>query len=52
MNKGVMRPGHVQIRVMDMAAAVRHYRDVVGLVETHRDASGRVLRRARPRAVP
>lgn len=42
MNKGVMRPGHVQVRVMDMAAAVRHYRDIVGLVETHRDASGRV----------
>jgi catechol 2,3-dioxygenase len=42
MNKGVMRPGHAQIRVMDMDAAVRHYRDVVGLIETHRDASGRV----------
>lgn len=42
MNKGVMRPGHVQVRVMDMAAAIRHYRDIVGLVETHRDASGRV----------
>ena len=42
MNKGVMRPGHAQIRVMDMAAAVHHYRDIVGLIETHRDASGRV----------
>lgn len=42
MNKGVMRPGHVQIRVMDMAAAVHHYCDVVGLIETHRDAAGRV----------
>jgi catechol 2,3-dioxygenase len=37
-----MRPGHVQIRVMDLAAAVSHYRDVVGLIETHRDAKGRV----------
>jgi catechol 2,3-dioxygenase len=42
MNKGVIRPGHAQIRVMDMDAAVRHYRDVIGLIETNRDASGRV----------
>jgi len=42
MSKGVIRPGHVQIRVMDVEAAVRHYRDVVGLIETHRDAGGRV----------
>jgi catechol 2,3-dioxygenase len=31
MLKGVLRPGHVQIRVLDMAAAVRHYRDRIGL---------------------
>lgn len=42
MFKGVMRPGHVQIRVMDMAAAVSYYRDLLGLIETNRDSSGRV----------
>lgn len=42
MRKGVLRPGHVQIRVLDMEAAVRHYVDLVGLIETHRDAQGRV----------
>lgn len=42
MKKGVMRPGHAQIRVLDMEAAVKHYRDLVGLIETNRDASGRV----------
>lgn len=39
---GVMRPGHAQLRVLDMEAAVKHYRDVLGLVETGRDAQGRV----------
>ena len=29
---GVMRPGHVALRVMDLEAAVRHYTDVLGLV--------------------
>lgn len=42
MRKGVMRPGHVQIRVMDIDEAVTHYRDRLGLIETDRDDSGRV----------
>lgn len=39
---GVIRPGHAQLRVLDLEAAVKHYRDVLGLVETGRDAQGRV----------
>lgn len=39
---GVLRPGHAQLRVLDLDAAVKHYRDVLGLVETGRDAQGRV----------
>ncbi len=42
MRKGVMRPGHIQLRVMDMDEAVIHYRDRLGLIETDRDDSGRV----------
>ncbi|MDO9029566.1 MAG: catechol 2,3-dioxygenase [Hydrogenophaga sp.] len=43
---GVLRPGHVQIRVMDLEAGVHHYRDVLGLEEMGRDASGRVYLKA------
>lgn len=46
MRKGVMRPGHVQIRVLDMEAAVVHYRDRLGLIETNRDSQGRVYFKA------
>jgi catechol 2,3-dioxygenase len=42
MKKGVMRPGHVQIRVLDMEEAVVHYRDRIGLIEVDRDGDGRV----------
>ncbi len=42
MRKGVMRPGHVQIRVMDISEAVTHYRDVLGLIEVETDSTGRV----------
>lgn len=42
MRKGVMRPGHVQLRVMDMGEALKHYRDLIGLVEVNRDDEGRV----------
>lgn len=42
MKKGVMRPGHIQIRVMDMDEAVTHYRDRLGLIEVDRDDQGRV----------
>jgi len=41
-SKGVMRPGHVQLRVLDMDEAVEHYRDRMGLIEVQTDASGRV----------
>lgn len=43
---GILRPGHIQIRVLDLDAGVHHYRDVLGLEETGRDASGRVFLRA------
>jgi catechol 2,3-dioxygenase len=39
---GVLRPGHAQIRVLDIEESARWYRDVLGLVETGRDKSGRV----------
>lgn len=42
MRKGVMRPGHVQIRVLDIEEAVIHYRDRLGLIEVDRDDKGRV----------
>ncbi len=40
--RGVLRPGHVCIRVLDMDASLHHYRDVLGLIETDRDDQGRV----------
>jgi len=43
---GVLRPGFVQIRVRDMAAALVHYRDRIGLREVSRDGDGRVYLRA------
>ena len=43
---GVFRPGHVQLRVLDMTAAVKHYAEVIGLWETARDAEGRVYLKA------
>ena len=46
MRKGVMRPGHVQIRVMDMDEALKHYRDLLGLIEMDRDDQGRVYLKA------
>jgi catechol 2,3-dioxygenase len=39
---GVLRPGHAQVRVLNLEESVRFYRDVLGLVETGRDAQGRV----------
>ncbi|THF55178.1 catechol 2,3-dioxygenase [Pseudothauera rhizosphaerae] len=39
---GVLRPGHAQVRVLNLEEAVRFYRDVLGLVETGRDTQGRV----------
>lgn len=39
---GVLRPGHAQLRVLNLEEGVHHYRDVMGMVETGRDAQGRV----------
>jgi catechol 2,3-dioxygenase len=44
---GVLRPGHAQIRVLDMDESVQFYTDVMGLMETGRDASGRVYFKTR-----
>ncbi len=38
---GVLRPGHAQVRVLDLEEGVKFYRDVLGLVETGRDGQGR-----------
>ncbi len=40
------RPGHIQLRVLDMGAAIEHYTETLGLVETGRDDSGRVYFKA------
>ncbi|KAF1711481.1 catechol 2,3-dioxygenase [Pseudoxanthomonas kalamensis DSM 18571] len=44
---GVLRPGHAQLRVLDLDEGVRHYRDVMGLEETGRDDQGRVYLKCR-----
>jgi len=44
--KGVLRPGHAQLRVLDLEEGVKFYRDVLGLIETGRDAQGRVYFKA------
>ena len=43
---GVLRPGHVSIRVLDLDAALWHYTEVMGLIETARDENGRVYLKA------
>jgi len=43
---GVMRPGHIQLRVLDLDESVEFYKNVLGLVETGRDAQGRVYFKA------
>jgi catechol 2,3-dioxygenase len=43
---GVLRPGHAQLRVTDLDHALHFYRDVLGLVETGRDSTGRVYFKA------
>lgn len=43
---GVLRPGHLQLRVLDIDKCRKFYRDVVGLVETGHDAQGRVYFKA------
>lgn len=43
---GVLRPGHAQLRVLDIEASRKFYRDVIGLVETGTDSQGRVYFKA------
>ena len=43
---GVLRPGHVQLRVLDLDEAVYHYTEVLGLLETGRGSDGRVYLKA------
>lgn len=43
---GVLRPGHAQIRVLDLDEATHFYGTVLGLIETGRDSLGRVYYRA------
>ncbi|MBS0446472.1 MAG: catechol 2,3-dioxygenase [Proteobacteria bacterium] len=39
---GVLRIGHASLKVMDMAAAVKHYENVLGLKTTMQDKAGNV----------
>jgi len=39
---GVLRIGHASLRVMDIAAAVKHYENAMGLKTTMRDKAGNV----------
>ncbi|MDR2013366.1 MAG: catechol 2,3-dioxygenase [Rhodanobacter sp.] len=43
---GVLRPGHLQLRVLDIEKSRKFYRDIIGLVETGMDAQGRVYFKA------
>jgi catechol 2,3-dioxygenase len=44
--KGVLRPGYVQIRVLDLDAAMKHYIDRIGLDLVSRGNDGRVYLKA------
>ena len=37
---GVMKIGHVNLRVLDMAAARNHYENIIGLIVTDEDKDG------------
>ena len=39
---GVLRPGHIQLKVLDLNESVDFYGNVLGLIETGRDDQGRV----------
>lgn len=39
---GVLRPGHISLRVLDLEEGINFYKNTLGLVETGRDAQGRV----------
>ncbi len=42
---GVMRIGHINIRVLDMDAARHHYENVIGLLYADQDEKGNVYLR-------
>ncbi len=44
--KGVLRPGFVQLRVLDMEKALWHYQNIIGLTIASQEADGRVYLRA------
>ncbi|MCK9515434.1 MAG: catechol 2,3-dioxygenase [Ottowia sp.] len=44
---GILRPGHAQIRVLDLEESVKWYTDVLGLVPMGRDSQGRAYFKAR-----
>ena len=39
---GVMRIGHVSLKVMDIGAAVKHYTEVIGMKISMEDKAGNV----------
>jgi len=39
---GVLRPGHISLRVLDLEEGINFYKNTLGLVETGRDDQGRV----------
>lgn len=43
---GVLRLGHVKLRVLDIEEAVNHYTTILGLLEQHRDPDGTVYLKA------
>lgn len=43
---GVLRPGHVVLRVLDLEESTNFYKNVLGLIETGRDNQGRVYFKA------
>lgn len=45
-SQGVLRPGHVIIRVLDIQEASEYYVNVLGLIETAQDADGKVYLKA------
>ena len=44
--KGILRPGLIQLRVMDLDAAITHYVDRLGMQEVTRGSDGRVYLKA------
>ncbi|PVV23424.1 MAG: catechol 2,3-dioxygenase, partial [gamma proteobacterium symbiont of Ctena orbiculata] len=40
--KGVLRPGLIQIRVLEMAEALNHYQSILGLDVVSEESDGRV----------